>query len=375
MNDEETRAIHAGWNEGRLHRFNLAILGGTGVGKSTLVNAVFGKTLAATGIGRPVTQGINYYYDEKTAFGLYDFQGVESYAALNDFINNFKKIYLERISEDQSSAIHGVWYCIKASDRRFDEQQEAAIRRLAGIPVPVTLVVTQTMWHPDRGIAPDTQQFLSYIQSLALPIVTGRPVPVCAIGDPFIGTRSFGLTELLAVTRDAAPEGVRAALAAAQRIDPHMKRQQALVAVGTAVAASAGIAAVPIPVADAPALVAVQTAMMSKIAKIYNVDLSATAVATALAGIAAVAAGRTLVAALLKFVPGAGTVINSSVAGTITGVLGQGWTELCDRHVKGEIDLVNLAGEGSLADTLLQVLKSKTWVGKQAAPASGAKSK
>lgn len=373
MNDEETRAIHEGWRQGRLHRFNLAVLGGTGVGKSTLVNAVFGKTLAATGVGRPVTQGINYYYDQATAFGLYDFQGVESFAALNDFIKNFEKIYLERISEDPSSAIHGVWYCIKASDRRFDEQQEAAIRRLAAIPVPVTLVVTQTMWHPDRGFAPDTLQFLHYIQSLKLPIVTGRPVPVSAIGDPFIGTRGFGLTELLAITRDAAPEGVRAALAAAQRIDPHMKRQQALVTVGMAVAASAGIAAVPIPVADAPALVAVQTAMMSQIAKIYNVDLSAAAVASALAAIAAVATGRTLVSALLKFVPGAGTVINSSVAGAITGLLGQGWTELCDRHLRGEIDLVKLAGDGVLADAFLQVLKSM--VGKQVAPEPGVKPK
>ena len=39
-----------------LGRFNLAIFGKTGVGKSTLINAIFGEEVARTGIGEPVTQ-------------------------------------------------------------------------------------------------------------------------------------------------------------------------------------------------------------------------------------------------------------------------------------------------------------------------------
>jgi predicted GTPase len=38
--------------------FNLAVFGKTGVGKSTLVNAVFGRDVAATGMGSPVTRGL-----------------------------------------------------------------------------------------------------------------------------------------------------------------------------------------------------------------------------------------------------------------------------------------------------------------------------
>src|SRR3954468_10972307 len=38
-------------------RFNLAVFGKTGVGKSTLVNAIFGEEVARTGIGEPVTKG------------------------------------------------------------------------------------------------------------------------------------------------------------------------------------------------------------------------------------------------------------------------------------------------------------------------------
>src|SRR6478609_3135415 len=42
-------------------RFNLAIFGKTGVGKSTLVNAIFGSEIAKTGIGEPVTRAEHLY--------------------------------------------------------------------------------------------------------------------------------------------------------------------------------------------------------------------------------------------------------------------------------------------------------------------------
>ena len=44
-------------------RFNLAVFGKTGVGKSTLVNAIFGEEVARTGIGEPVTKGSHLYVD------------------------------------------------------------------------------------------------------------------------------------------------------------------------------------------------------------------------------------------------------------------------------------------------------------------------
>ena len=41
----------------QIGRVNLAVFGKTGVGKSTLVNAIFGEPVAVTGIGAPVTTG------------------------------------------------------------------------------------------------------------------------------------------------------------------------------------------------------------------------------------------------------------------------------------------------------------------------------
>ena len=58
-----------------LGRFNLAIFGKTGVGKSTLINAIFGEEVARTGIGEPVTKGSHLYLDKIGHLGIVDTQG------------------------------------------------------------------------------------------------------------------------------------------------------------------------------------------------------------------------------------------------------------------------------------------------------------
>ena len=40
---------------------NLLVVGGTGVGKSSLINLVFGKEVARVGNGKPITKGIERY--------------------------------------------------------------------------------------------------------------------------------------------------------------------------------------------------------------------------------------------------------------------------------------------------------------------------
>src|SRR6478609_8374677 len=58
-------------------RFNLAIFGKTGVGKSTLVNAIFRADSAQPGIGEPVTRAEPLYLHQSGTLGVLDTRGLE----------------------------------------------------------------------------------------------------------------------------------------------------------------------------------------------------------------------------------------------------------------------------------------------------------
>lgn len=180
MVGDEPRRLESAWKDSKLGRFNLAVLGATGVGKSTLINACFDINDAATGVGAPVTEGVDYFTNADETLGLYDFQGAESYSGLQDFLRNFRMHYLEKLQEDSDHVIHGVWYCIKASDRRWDNQQSQIVRELAELGLPVLVVVTQTPYRPELGIPEDVTALIDYVRSCDLPIVTGSPIPVAA---------------------------------------------------------------------------------------------------------------------------------------------------------------------------------------------------
>ena len=129
--------------EVKIGRFNLAVFGKTGVGKSTLVNAIFGESVAATGIGRPVTLGSHLYVHRTGKLGIYDTQGLEVGRDTTKIITELKRFIDNSRAMPFAEQVHLAWYCVRATDRRFEETEAAFIRELAGVGLPVILVMTQ----------------------------------------------------------------------------------------------------------------------------------------------------------------------------------------------------------------------------------------
>lgn len=346
-----TDAFQKAWQEQdqRLGRFNLAIFGKTGVGKSTLINAIFGEDVAETGIGEPVTRTEHLYLHRSGHLGVLDTRGLEvgkDNAQIIDELRRYVGEMRHRPLEDQ---IHLAWYCVRAPDRRFEATEAEFVRELRGLGLPVIAVLTQVPKSGDR-LHPDAVELAGRIEAQGLGIFEDRALPTMAVPDEFNGQPAHGLTELLDATFRGAPDGVEQAITAAQRIDLGRKRKQSKATIDGAAAAAAAAGATPIPFSDAAILIPVQIGMMAAVANIYGIGMERATVASVAATAAATTAGRTLVTNLVKFVPGVGSVvggtINAGVASGITYAMGNAWVVVCEQLATGR-----LAGVGAAMDT------------------------
>ena len=323
-----------------LGRFNLVLFGKTGVGKSTLVNAIFGAEVARTGIGEPVTKGSHLYLDRVGHLGLIDTQGLEIGKDDREILRDLDKVIKESRKLPLSEQIHVAWYCVRGMDRRFEESEAEFIRRLDELGLPVIMVFTQVP-RRDGHYHPDAIALAEQVIAKNLPIENGRPYFTFAKADEFAGQAAYGLQEVLDATFRCAPEGVHGALTAAQEIDLSRKNSEAQKVIGTAVASAGAAAAIPVPFSDATLLVPIQLGMMAKIAHLYKIKFDRAALMAIISTTAATQVGRATFTGLLKLVPGAGTVvggaIGAGVAGTFTYAMGQAWLRVCQQVQAGKL--------------------------------------
>jgi uncharacterized protein (DUF697 family)/GTP-binding protein EngB required for normal cell division len=317
--------------------FNLAVFGKTGVGKSTLVNAIFGRDVARTGMGSPVTRGLVYYRHPDGFLGVYDSEGFETGTAGDAIVDGLRRLVADHRSRAVDEQIHAVWYLVRWSDRRFERSQEQFVRELASLGLPVIVVMTQVPSR-DGAVHPEALEFARYIEGLGLPLrPAGRVVLTNALTDTFTESPVFGLQTLLDDTYAVIPDVVEAALTAAQMLDIGRKKKAVAAIINQAVVVAAGVGATPIPFADAALLVPNQVTMIARITAAYGLPPNrsralSTAGSIVLTG-GATMAGRYAVTSLLKFIPGgaiAGSAISAAVAGALTKAVGLAWSRVCE---------------------------------------------
>ncbi|TFV95392.1 GTPase domain-containing protein [Leifsonia flava] len=352
----------------RYGRFNLAIVGGTGVGKSSLVNAVFGRDRAKVGKGLPVTEGVNYYHDE--SLGIWDFEGFEIGSSKSPA--DTLRAHLRTISNgptEQQIAV--VWYCVTSNADRLTKPDIEMIRELHASGLPVILVLTKVAWtkNPITGTHKATKGVEEFRDWLLDPIdANGSPIDIpvqrviltSAHGKHGKG-QGHGLGELVAETLALSPEDEKDAFRIAQRLNLPWKRDLARPVIAAAATAAATTAAVPIPLADAAALAPIQMTMMGRIAAIYDLELKTMLSTSVLAQLGAQIAGKALARSFIKLIPGAGNVVNAAVAFALTAATGEAWLRLCEQIHLGKIDPTQVSSAWSdYSPTLISVIKKMT---------------
>jgi uncharacterized protein (DUF697 family)/GTP-binding protein EngB required for normal cell division len=289
---------------------NVLIAGRTGVGKSTLINSVFQGNFATTGQGEPVTQHTREFNKKGIPLSIFDTRGLE----MKDFpqtLDALKSLINERSRKtDSNQHIHVAWICISEDSRRVEPAEKDLVRMLADRNIPVIAVITKA--RSDQGFRAKVLQILPLVRNA---------VRVRAIEeelDEDIVLPAMGLKDLVDLTMEVVPEGLKRAFTAAQKVDIELKKTQSRAIVATAAASAAGIAAVPIPFSDAVGIVPIQIGMLAGISATFGLSIDksflSTIVGSIIVGAGGTLAGRSILSSLLKMIPGAGSVLGGTIA-------------------------------------------------------------
>ncbi|WRE73467.1 50S ribosome-binding GTPase [Helicobacter pylori] len=104
-------------------KMNILLMGYTGSGKSSLINALFGKEIAKAGVGKPITQHLEKYIDEQKGLILWDTKGIEA----TDYHNTMQSIKKEMEDSfktlDEKEAIDVAYLCVKETSSRVQERE------------------------------------------------------------------------------------------------------------------------------------------------------------------------------------------------------------------------------------------------------------
>ena len=326
------------------HKLNIVLFGATGVGKSSLVNAVFGQDIVKSGVGEPITQFLEKIEIKSKGLTLWDTKGIEAkdYESTKEMlIQDIEKGFNDALeSNDDDRAPHVVWLCIKESSSRVEEREHDLLNIAKKFGIPIVVVFTDTQ---DENGQEFFEKAKENIDSRHDGLIKDRYVRVNSVPFKFRGMSVpvSGLEELLKLTEDCLGDAKKntaeqrqnriEALRKAQEVDIQKKLKAMTVSakkkVHIASAAAATVGATPIPYADAPIIAAIQSRLVYTLNSEFEVDEDnnkAVAMITSILGATAVAqVGKTIVTGALKFIPVAGSAIGGAISAATAAALTQ----------------------------------------------------
>lgn len=359
-----------------MDRGNVLVIGNSGVGKSTLINSVFGEERAVTGWGTEgITLKLEIYESDIIPFRIIDTVGFElSFIKKTKAINAVKKWSKGSAKEgNEDNQINVIWFCVEGTSRKLFPE---TIKNLSSATamwenVPVIVVITKSYSERERveNIEMINNAFAKQKRSKNLRNVIPVVASTYVLNDTAYAAPE-GITELIDATNELMPEGVKAAEKDIFKFILNRKRGLSQSIVGVATAAGVVVGAIPIPFADAIILTPIEVAEINALARVYGINKNEKSKLffDSIVEVGTVSAVAKAAISGLKAIPGinlAASVINAIIAGSFVATIGQGTIYAFEQVYTGkktldDIDWLKKVIESKLSTELLEKVKTVT---------------
>jgi GTP-binding protein EngB required for normal cell division/uncharacterized protein (DUF697 family) len=336
---QESYAEELAKAQASLGRVNVLVAGIAGAGKSTLVNTVLGRRLAATGEGRPITRNITQYTYPKVPIAIYDTGGFEIRDSGRTISAVRDKLLELRSATDPNQQIHIAWLCILEQSHRVEPVHCQFLEMLREIEIPTVVVLTQALHQ---------KEMLNAACRYAIP--NDGVVPLMAepkrIGSHVVA--AHGIDVLMELTSALLPRARRSAFIAAQNASWRLKEQAVSALIQEAT--QAAVLSAPLP-GHSVILGGLQIRLMCRINTFLGLSLREEnqeeyfkeLFVLFLAHCGGTTAFGLALSEFLKCFPGLGTVgatvIGGTVGGVITNALGHLYFDSVSREARQNLQL------------------------------------
>lgn len=353
---------------------NVLIIGNSGVGKSTLVNAVLGEDRAEASFGSEgTTKELKLYESEHLPFRVIDTVGFEpsfmKRTAAIRAIRRWSKTSAQQGKMD--TRINVIWFCVDGTSGKLFEQTIKSLSLATKMwpSVPVITVITKSYSVPDRknNIEMVTNVFSAQRQAKNLRKIIPVVASTFTINENAYAAPE-GITELIDATNELLPEGYRAAEKDIFRFVLNRKRVFGQGIIATATASGVAVGAVPIKFPDAAILMPVELAEVNALARLYGIDKMENSQPSldSIVDVGTVSSTAKSMLSLLKAIPGVNigaAVLNAVIAGGMVAAIGEGTMYAFEQVYLGnksidDLDWLQQLMESRLSSAFIDKLKA-----------------